>query len=148
MMKISQTAIVWGIEISCQLPSSLPVSMPAPTPRGSRSGGMPLLSLRHLRDHLESSRSATGGWARHACTLSQWDPLVTVSAAWPNEKGSCLVSFLLYPYMLKFRMQLPLKSTVSSSVTFVNTISKPWFSCIALFKIPVSFVGVDFIKMS
>ena len=66
----------------------------------------------------------------------------------PNEKGSCLVSFLLYPYMLKFRMQLPLRSTVSSSVTFVNTISKPWFSCIALFKIPVSFVGVDFIKMS
>lgn len=86
MMKISQTAIVWGIEISCQLPSSLPVSMPAPTPRGSRSGGMPLLSLRHLRDHLESSRSATGGWARHACTLSQWDPLVTVSAAWTVDR--------------------------------------------------------------
>ena len=65
-----------------------------------------------------------------------------------NEKGLPVLSaFYCILIMLKFRMQLPLGSTVSSSV-IVNTTSKPWFSCIALFKTPVSFVGVDFINMS
>lgn len=140
MMEISQTAIVWGIEISCQLPSCLPVSMPARTPKGSHSQDMPLLGLAHLRDHLVSSRSATvtAGPSRNSvCCLDSG----------PNEKGSPVLSAFCYILvLLKVRMQLPLRSTANSSVVFVNTVSKPWFSCAALFKIPVSFVGLILLK--
>lgn len=149
MMEISQTAIVWGIEISCQLPSCLLVSMPAPTPKGSHSQDMPLLGLTHLRDHLEGSRSATGGWARrlHTVTARPSRNSVCCLDSGPNEKGSPVLSaFCDILILLKVRMQLPLRSTASSSVIFVNTVSKPWFSFAALFKIPVSFVGLILLK--